>query len=366
MPSKGQPLHRRKRNLQKSRSRFVGNERRQKNSSCIVGNRNPHQSSPGRAREGRNPLAPRRPRGCRGAERPTLASSERKISREPFPHRRKRMPSKEQPCIVGNERRQKDNPCIVGNERRQKDNTCIVGNQTPRQTSPGRAREGRTPLAPRRPRGCRGAERPTLASSGKKNLKKAIPASSETNTVKRTALHCRKRTSSKGQPLHCRKRTPSKGQPLHRRKPNSPPEQPRESARGSHPSRSPFPRVCRGAERPTPASSGTKILKRAVPALSETNAVKRTTPASSETKLPARAAPGERERDAPLSHPVTRGGVGERSAPRSRRRKQRPQKNSLHRRKPISPPEQPPESSRGCEPSRLPIEAGDLRVGRGC
>ena len=75
--------------------------------------------------------------------------------------------------------------------------------------------------------------------------------------------------------------------------------------------------------------------------------------------------PGERERVATLSHPVTRGGVGERSAPRSRRRKQRPQKNSLLRRKPKSPSEQPRESSRGCEPSRLPIEAGDLRVGRG-
>ena len=252
MPSKGQPLHRRKRNLQKSRSRFVGNERRQKNSSCIVGNQTPRQSSFGRAREGRNPLAPR-PRGGvgeRSAPRPRRR--ERKSSREPFLLRRKRTPSKEQPCIVGNERRQKDTPCIVGNERRQKDTPCIVGNQTPRQTSPGRAREGRTPLAPRRPRECRGAERPTLAPSGKKNLKRAVPALSETNAVKRTP----------------------------------------------------------------PASSETNAVKRTTPALSETNAVKRTPPASSETKLPARPAPGERERDAPLSHPVARGGVGERSAPR--------------------------------------------------
>ena len=145
---KGQPLHRRKRNLQKSRSRFVGNERRQKNSFCIVGNQTPRQSSPGRAREGRNPLAPR-PRGGVGERSaPRSRRRERKILRKQFPHRRKRMPSKEQPCIVGNERRQKDNPCIVGNERRQKDTPCIVGNEI---------------------------------------FKRAVPVSSETNAVKRTA-----------------------------------------------------------------------------------------------------------------------------------------------------------------------------------
>ena len=81
-------------------------------------------------------------------------------------------------------------------------------------------------------------------------------------------------------------------------------------------------------------------------------------------QTPRRTSPGRaREGRNPLA-PVTRGGVGEQSAPRSRRRKQRPQKNSLLRRKPKSPSEQPRESARGCEPSRLPIEADDLRVGK--
>ena len=106
----------------------------------------------------------------------------------------------------------------------------------------------------------------------------------------------------------------------------------------------------KGAERPTLVSSETASTKEQ--------------PASSGTNISTRTAPGERERVTALSHPVTRGGVGERSAPRSRRRKQRPQKNSLLRRKPKSPSEQPRESSRGCEPSRLPIEAGDLRGGK--
>ena len=241
MPSKGQPLHRRKRNLQKSRSRFVGNERRQKNSPCIVGNQTPRQSSFGRAREGRNPLAPR-PRGGvgeRSAPRPRRR--ERKSSREPFLLRRKRTPSKEQPCIVGNERRQKDTPCIVGNERRQKDTPCIVGNQTPRQTSPGRAREGRNPLAPR-PRGNVGEQSaPRSRRRERKISREQFPL-------------CRKRTPSKEQPRivgneRRQKDNPcivgnerrQKDNPLHRRKPNSPPDQPRESARGTHPSRTPSP-----------------------------------------------------------------------------------------------------------------------------
>ena len=81
-------------------------------------------------------------------------------------------------------------------------------------------------------------------------------------------------------------------------------------------------------------------------------------------QTPRQTNPGRaREGRNPLA-PVPRGDVGEQSAPRSRRRKQRPQKNSLLRRKPRSPSEQPRESARGCEPSRLPIEAGDLRVGK--
>ena len=108
----------------------------------------------------------------------------------------------------------------------------------------------------------------------------------------------------------------------------------------------------KGAERPTLVSSETASTKEQ--------------PASSGTNISTRTAPGERERVTALSHPVTRGGVGERSAPRSCRRE------------PKSSKEQPasseinfsirtaPESSRRCEPSRLPIEADDMRVGRGC
>ena len=108
--------------------------------SRIVGNRNSRQPSPGRARKGRNPLAPRHPRGCRGAERPTPAPPETKSSSEqPF------APPK----------------TSISTEAI----SCIVGNPNSRRTSPGRAREGRKPLTSRHPKGCRGAERPTLAPS---------------------------------------------------------------------------------------------------------------------------------------------------------------------------------------------------------
>ena len=84
-------------------------------------------------------------------------------------------------------------------------------------------------------------------------------------------------------------------------------------------------------------------------------------PASSKTNISARTAPGERERVATLSHPVGSKGA-ERPTPA-------PSET-------VSPKGQPassktnisartaPESSRGCEPSRLPIEADDLRVGK--
>ena len=101
---------------------------------------------------------------------------------------------------------------------------------------------------------------------------------------------------------------------------------------------------CRGAESPTPASSETTSTKGQ--------------PASSGTKISARTTPGERERVRTLSHPVTRGDVGERSALRSRRRKPKSSKNSLHHRKPQCPPDQPRESARGCEPSSPPSPSG--------
>ena len=64
-------------------------------------------------------------------------------------------------------------------------------------------------------------------------------------------------------------------------------------------------------------------------------------PAPSEIQIPASTAPGERERVAALSHPVARGGVGERSAPRPLRRKPNSSPECLHRQKPKSPPAQP-------------------------
>ena len=45
---------------------------------------------------------------------------------------------------------------------------CPAGNQNLRPNSPGRARGGCEPSRTPSPRGCRGAERPTLASSGTK------------------------------------------------------------------------------------------------------------------------------------------------------------------------------------------------------
>ena len=112
---------------------------------------------PRESARGCEPSRTRRPRGCRGAERPTLAPSETKAFKR---------------------------------------TACIVGNQNLHQNSSGRAREGRNPLAPR-PRGGVGeqsAPRP----------------------------HRRKPKSSKNS--------------LHHRKPQSPPDQPRESARGCEPS----------------------------------------------------------------------------------------------------------------------------------
>ena len=120
----------------------------------------PAEAVPGRAREGRTPLAPRRPRGCRGAERPTPVPPETKSSSEqPF------APPK----------------TSISTEAI----SCIVGNPNSRRIIPGRAREGRNPLAPRRPRGCRGAERPTPVSS-ETTSSKGQPASSETNIPTRT------------------------------------------------------------------------------------------------------------------------------------------------------------------------------------
>ncbi len=121
---------------------------------------------------------------------------------------------------------------------------------------------------------------------------------------------------------------------LSKTKPSS--EQPRESARGSQPSRPPVTRGGAG-ERSAPRPFRRK------PTLS-----------SEQLRESARGSQ-------PSRTPVTRGGAGEQSAPRPFRRKQRPQKNSLLRRKPKSPSEQPRESARGSQPSRLPSPEGGCR-----
>ena len=84
-------------------------------------------------------------------------------------------------------------------------------------------------------------------------------------------------------------------------------------------------------------------------------------PVSSKTKFPARTAPGERERVATLSHPVTRGGVGERSAPRLRRRKRNQRRNSPASSETKRPARTAPwESARGSQPSRTPVAPEDM------
>ena len=118
-----------------------------------------------------------------------------------------------------------------------------------------------------------------------------------------------------------RKRNPHPNSPLRRRKPASPPK-------------------------PLPASSEMKPHPNSPLRRRKPESPPKAFPESSETEIPAEPAPGERERVATLSHPVTRGGVWEQSAPRPRRRKRNPHPNSpSRRRKPEAPPKAFPESS---------------------
>ena len=143
---------------------------------CTVGNpnsRQPHE----RAREGRSPLAPRPPRGCRGAERPTLAPSETKSSLEqPFAPSKASISTEAVSCIVGNRNSRRTSPL-----RRRKPASppkpfpASSEIQIPVKPAPRRAREGRNPLAPRHPRGCRGAERPTPRAVGNERIQKNSP-----------------------------------------------------------------------------------------------------------------------------------------------------------------------------------------------
>ena len=152
---------------------------------CIVGNQTPRQTSPGRAREGRSPLAPR-PRGSVGEQRAPRPHRRKQRPQENSPHRREPKSTPEQPPGERERIATLSHPVTRGGvgersaprPRCRKQNpsktACIVGSFNFRQNSPGRAREGRNPLAPRHPRGCRGAERPT-------------PAPSETKAIKSTA-----------------------------------------------------------------------------------------------------------------------------------------------------------------------------------
>ncbi len=80
------------------------------------------------------------------------------------------------------------NACITGNKTHQQSKSCLTSNHSSRPYAPfGRAREGSHPLAPRHPRGCRGAERPTPASSKTKTLKRIPPVSPETEVPARIA-----------------------------------------------------------------------------------------------------------------------------------------------------------------------------------
>ncbi len=215
----------------------------------------PHE----RAREGRNPLAPRHPRGCRGAERPTLAPPEMKSSFE-------------QPFASSG--------ASISTEAV----SCIVGNRNSRRSSPRESARGSQPSRIPSPRGCRGAERPTLAPSETKSSSEQPFASSKTRisteAVSRIVGNPNSRRTS----------------PLRRRKPASPPKHfpasseteipaeavPGRAREGCDPLAPRHPRGCRGAERPTPAPSETASSKGQ--------------PASSGTNSPTRTAPGERER----------------------------------------------------------------------
>ena len=139
-----------------------------------------------------------------------------------------------------------------------------------------------------------------------------------------------------------------------RRKPNSHPNSP---SRRQEPASPPKPLPASSEMKPHPNSP----LRHRKPA-----SPPKPFPESSETQIPAEPAPGERERVSTLSHPVTRGGVGERSAPRPLRRKPNSSPECLHCQKSKSPPAQPhgraregrsplaPRPPRGCRGAERP------------
>ena len=216
------------------------------------------------------------PRGCRGAERPTPAPSGTKAPARTVPRlRRRSKPSTEQArknmrrCSKRAARLFRQEPKFRLTSRESMCAAapnalpaCPVGNQPFRSNSPGRAREGVTPLVPRPRGGCRGAERPTSRAVGNEiPARTAAKAKAPMNATRRALVLSGTKFSCKPpRKQKCRRQKPAAR--LFRRRPNPPTEQPRESARGCEPSRIPSPRGCRGAERPTLASSGTKIFIR--------------------------------------------------------------------------------------------------------
>ena len=164
---------------------------------CPVGNQPFRSNSPRESARGSQPSRTPSPRGYRGAERPTPAPSGTKAPTRTAPqlHRRSK-PSTEQ-TRKNMRRRSKRAARLFRQEPKFRLTSresmcaavpnappaCFVGNQPFRSNSPGRAREGVNPLAPRHPRGYRGAECPT-------------PASSETKVPARTAPQHRRKPKS--------------------------------------------------------------------------------------------------------------------------------------------------------------------------
>ena len=107
---------------------------------------------------GSQPSRSRHPRGCRGAERPMLVSSETASTKEqPASSGTKASPEQpresargSQPSRTPSGVRKRSASCPCRRKQRSQMDNLHRREPKPRQNSPGRAREGRSPLAPRR------------------------------------------------------------------------------------------------------------------------------------------------------------------------------------------------------------------------
>ena len=198
--------------------------------------------------------------------------------------------------------------------------------EQPRESARG-CEPSRTPS----PRGCRGAERPTPRAVGNEIFVCiAAEAKAPMSATRRAPVSSGTKFSSKP-PRKQKCRREKFAARLSRRKPKPPTEQPRESARGCEPSRTPSPRGSRGAECPAPRAVGNEIPARtAAKAKAPMNATRRA-PVLSGTKFSCKW------------------------LRKQKRRRQKPAAR-LFRRRPNPPTEQPRESARGLQPSRLPIK----------